>query len=79
METLETKTTYLGNGLYGCRVIDAITKKPIVELQVKKDLISDAYFDMLRTLNKLGRDSHMADSSRHRGKGKVVDAKYIWH
>lgn len=79
METLETKTTYLGNGLYGCRVINSQTNRPIVELQVPKGLISDAYFDMLRTLNKLGYDSDMADASRHRGKGKCINAKYIWH
>lgn len=79
METLETKTTYLGNGLYGCRVINSQTNKPIVELRVQKHLISDAYFDMLRTLDKSCYDSDMAHASRHRGKGKCVNAKYIWY
>lgn len=79
METLETKTTYLGNGLYGCRVINSATKKPIVELRVQKHLISAAYYDMLRTLDKCGYDSKMASASRHRGKNHVVNAKYIWH
>lgn len=79
MDKLKTKTTYLGNGLYGCRVLDSHTGTPVVELQVEKSLISDAYFDMLRTLDKLGSGSDMANASRHRGKGKCVSAKYIWH
>lgn len=79
METLRTKTTNLGKGLYGCRVISIATGKPIVELRVRKSEIGDAYFDMLRTLNKLGDPSPMAEAARHRGKGRVVNAKYIWY
>ncbi|WEM34409.1 hypothetical protein [Xanthomonas phage X1] len=79
METLETKVTRLGNGLYGCRIIRSADKKPIVELRVEKSQIRNAMFDMLRTLDKLGYDSPMAHASRHRGKACVTDSKYIWH
>lgn len=78
-EILGTKVTRLGNGLYGCRVISLKTGKPILELRVSKDHISDAFYDMLRTLDKLGYFSPMAKASRHRGKGKVTTAKYIWY
>ena len=78
MEILQTKVTKRKKGLYGCRIIHAITQKPIVELRVAKNQISDAFFDMLRTLDKLGYDSKMARSSRHRQKGKCVSSKYIW-
>lgn len=79
METLETKVTNLGNGLYGCRVIRLETGKPIVELRVPKHEIGNAIYDMLRTLAKLGYQSPMADASRHRGKARITSAKFIWH
>lgn len=79
MERLKTKVTYLGNGLYGCRVIEISTDKPIVELRVTKSNIGNAIFDMLRTLSKLGYESKMADASRHRAKNFCCDAKYIWY
>jgi hypothetical protein len=79
MESLTTKVTLLGNGLYGCRVINKVTNAPIVELRVPKSEIRNAMFDMLRTLDKLGYDSPMAYASRHRGKACVTKAKYIWH
>ncbi|MNY44189.1 hypothetical protein D3C86_1791940 [compost metagenome] len=79
-EILETKLTRLTkDGLYGCRVIRADTGKPIVELRVEKSSIADAFYDMLRTLDKLGYDSPMANAARHRGKGVPVNAKYIWY
>lgn len=79
-EILETKVTRLTkDGIYGCRVIIKATGKPIVELRVPKHLIADAFYDMLRTLDKLGYNSKMADSSRHRGKGNLVHYKYIWY
>lgn len=79
IETLCTKATRIAPNLYGCRVMNALNKKVIVELQVPKDQIGDAFFDMLRTLDKMGVDSNMAKASRHRQKGKCVSAKYIWH
>lgn len=79
-EILETKVTRLTkDNLYGCRVILKATGKPIVELRVPKHLIADAFYDMLRTLDKLGYNSPMADAARHRGKGNLANAKYIWY
>lgn len=79
METLTTKVTYLGNGLYGCRIIRLANNKPIVETRVPKSEIGDAIHDMLRMLDKIGFDSPMAHASRHRGKASVVNAKFIWY
>lgn len=78
MEMLETKATYLGNGLYGCRVYHRSDMKPICELRVPKSQIGNAMYDMLRTLDKLGYDSKMAHASRHRGKAWPTNSKYIW-
>ncbi len=78
MERLRTKVTYLGKGLYGCRVIDDIKDEVIVETRVVKSEIRHAIFDMLRTLSKGGVDSKMADASRKRGKARCTNAKYIW-
>jgi len=77
-EILKTKVTRLKPNLYGCRVINKQTNKPIVEMQVKKNEISNAFYDMLRTLDKLGFMSRMAKASRHRGKGHTLKVKYIW-
>lgn len=74
---LTTKVTRLKSNLYGCRVFSA--SRLIVELRVPKCQISDAFADMLRTLDKLGYDNDMAAVSRRRQKGKMVDAKYIWY
>lgn len=79
MEPFSTKTTNLGNGLFGCRVFN--NDKLVVELRVPKSLISCAYRDMFRTLDKLGFDSKMAHASRMRGKNHVslTGYKYIWY
>lgn len=79
VEIFDTKVTRLGNGLYGCRVINIDTQQPIVELRVTRTDISNAFFDMFRTLDKLGYPSPMAHASRHRGKGVSPTAKYIWY
>jgi len=79
-EILYTKVTYLGKGLYGCRVYNRNTDKPIVELRVCKKLIGSAFRDMLRTLDKLGWDSPMAHAARHRNKPYTHNpGKYIWN
>ncbi|WAX21906.1 hypothetical protein [Stenotrophomonas phage RAS14] len=79
-DILYTKVTYLGKGLYGCRVYNRKTNLPLVELRVCKRLIGSAFRDMLRTLDKLGWDSPMADASRHRDKSYTQNpGKYIWY
>lgn len=79
MEPFSTKTTSLGNRLYGCRVFN--NGKVIVELRVPRSLISSAYREMFRTLDKLGYDSKMAHSSRMRGKNheSLNGYKFIWY
>lgn len=77
-EIFKTKVTYLGNGLYGCRVIKLVDNKPIVEMRVPKGQIADAIHDMLRMLHKCGWQSPMAIASRHRGKSKVINVKLLW-
>ena len=79
MGILKTKVTRLKPNLFGCRVLDVATGQPIVELRVTKDQIGHAFFDMLRTLDKLGYQSKMAWASRHRQKGHCVNSKYIWY
>ena len=78
-EPLSTKTTRIGNNLYGCRIYNL--GKLIVEMRVPRQLISTAYRDMFRTLDKLGYKSKMAHSSRMRGKnhGILNGYKYIWY
>ena len=79
IEPLSTKTTRVAPGLYGCVVFnDGV---PVVEVRVPRSLISSAYKDMFRTLDKLGFQSRMAHSSRMRGKNhqNVNHYRYIWH
>ena len=79
MEPFSTKTTRVTGSLYGCRVFNK--GKLLVELRVPQRLISTAYRDMFRTLDKLGYCSDMAHSSRMRGKNheNLNGYKYIWH
>lgn len=79
MEPFSTKTTRLTGSLYGCRVFNK--GKLVVELRVPKKLISTAFRDMFRTLDKLGYDSPMAHASRMRGKNheSLKGYKYIWY
>lgn len=78
-EPLTTKTTKLGSGFYGCRVFNR--GKLVVELRVPRNLVSSAYRDLFRTLDKLGVGSKMAHSSRMRGKNheSLKGYKYIWY
>lgn len=78
-EILTAKVTNLGNGLYGCRIIDTTTNQWIVEAQVPKQHISGAIKDMLRTLDKICYESPMAYASRHRDKPSYTNFKYIWN
>ena len=78
-EPFTTKTTKIAPRVYGCRVFNG--GKLLLELQVPKNLISSAYRDMFRTLDKLGYNSPMAHASRMRGKNheNLTGYKYIWH
>jgi hypothetical protein len=79
-EPFYTKVTYLGKGLYGCRIYRKDTNVYIVEMRVCKKLIGSAFRDMLRTLDKLGWVSPMAHASRHRDKPYTHNAsKFIWN
>lgn len=78
-EALTTKVTNLGNGLYGCRIIDITTSQWVVEARVPKQHISGAIKDMLRTLDKLCYRSSMATASRHRNKPSYTNFNYIWN
>ena len=79
-EPLYTKVTYIGKGIYGCRVYSRKSNKPIVEIRVCKRLIGSAFRCMLRTLDKLGWDSPMAHAARHRDKSYTTDpGNYIWY
>lgn len=79
MEPFSTRTTKISTRLYGCRVFNK--GKLLVELRVPKNLISSAYRDMFRTLDKLGYTSPMAHASRMRGKNheSLTGYKYIWY
>lgn len=79
MEHCSTKTTKVAKGLYGCRVW--YKDRLVVEMRVPRHLVSCAYRDMFRTLDKLGFDSKMAHASRMRGKNhtSVTNYKYIWY
>lgn len=66
VEPYRTKTTRLGDGRYGCRVYKGDVL--VCEMRVQKGLISVAYKDMLRTLDKMGSNSRMASASRDRPK-----------
>lgn len=80
-DTLTTKVTQLGNGLIGCRVLNAVTLAPIVEIRVTSmNQVSSAIKEMLRTLDKLGYDSKMASASRNRDNGMPANkSKMIWY
>jgi hypothetical protein len=65
-EIYTTKATYLGKGLYGCRVFNKETGKWLCEARVKKRGIQLAFKELLRTLDKSGSMSPMAYASRHR-------------
>lgn len=80
-EIFETQVNYLGKGLYGCRVFyKHQLDKPICELRVTKSQISTAFYDMFRTLDKLGYMSPMAHASRSRDKfHPQLKSKYIWY
>lgn len=78
MDNITTKTTYLGNKLYGCR----IWYKGILccESRVSKGEISSAFKSMLRMLDKCGYDSKMAHSSRHRDNHMPLNtSKMLWY
>lgn len=55
-EIFKTKVTRLRPGLYGCRVLFAEDDTVFAELRVPKNQIGDAFFDILRTADKLGYD-----------------------
>lgn len=78
-EVLTTKVTKLSSSLWGCRVL--IEGKVVVEVRVtSREYIQPAFKDMLRVLDKLGVDSKMAKSSRHRDNGKPTNKfKFIWY
>lgn len=81
-DIIDTKVTKLGTGLYGCRVFRTDTRSVICEMRVRKDMISTAMKYMLRTLDKLGYDSRMCSSSRHRDKNwnfSQLDSGIIWY
>jgi hypothetical protein len=65
-EIFDTKVTSLGKGLFGCRIIDINSGDWIIQSVVKKSNIQLAIREMLRTLDKLGYDSPMANASRMR-------------
>lgn len=78
MENCTTKTTHLGNGLYGCRV----WHKSILtcETRVSKIEISSAFKSMFRMLDKCGYDSEMAHASRHRNNHMpLINTRTIWY
>ena len=77
-EIFTTKVTRLKPDLYGCRVLFIADGSLFAELRVPKCQIGDAFFDILRTADKLGYISPMAQATRKRHKGKVTSAKYIW-
>ena len=79
MEILKTRSTHLGNGVYGCRIYDNRTGNWIVEMRVPKNMISNAIYDMLRTLDKIGYPSQMSSAARSRGKGRCLNVKTIWN
>ena len=80
METLAVKVTNLGNGLYGCRVINLKTNKWIVEGRVPKRHIGGAIKTLLRDLDKVGFQSPMATASRFReGTQYYTNFKFIWN
>lgn len=80
-EIFYTKTTPVGKGLYGCRIYRIDNDACVVEMRVPKILISDAFRDMFRTLDKLGYNSPMAHASRMRGKnfGTANGCKYKFY
>jgi hypothetical protein len=77
-EIFKTKVTRLRPGLYGCRVLFAEDDTVFAELRVPKNQIGDAFFDILRTADKLGYDSPMAHATRRRQKGRVTGTRYFW-
>lgn len=77
-EIFTTKVTRLKPNLYGCRVVFIADGNLFAELRVHKHQIGDAFYDILRTADKMGYLSPMARATRQRGKAKVTFAKYIW-
>lgn len=79
-----TKATYLGNGLYGCRLYFVEDGRPWCELRVPKSHIGWAFRDMLRTANKVGWQCPLAIATRKRMNRspyyplEKVRSKYIW-
>ena len=71
MSEYTTKSTNLGNGLYGCRVFKS--DRLICEMRVRKIHISWAFYYMLRTIDKMGGDE-MTDRSRFRFTEKYDNA-----
>lgn len=77
-EIFTTKVTRLKPNLYGCRVVFIEDGSLFAELRVPKHQIGDAFYDILRTADKLGYTSPVAQATRKRSKGKITSAKYIW-
>lgn len=79
-EIFTTKVTRLGNGLYGCRIIDLKTNNWIVEARVPKRHIGGAIKTLLRSFDKMGYPSPMAHASRFRSSTQYyTNFKFIWN
>lgn len=75
-QIFDTKVTYLGRGVWGCRILkDGV---PIQEARVnEREHIGPVFRDMLRMLDKCGWCCELAHRSRHRNKpGKTYFTKY---
>lgn len=76
-ERITTKITRLANNIYGCRIF--YDGELVLENRSVKTGISSAIKDGLRTLDKLGYDSNMAHSSRHRDNHMAIHkGKTLW-
>mgnify|MGYP006283120793 CR=1 FL=1 len=78
MNNYTTKSTYLGNGIYGCRVF--YNGKLIVEGRGKKSEIGAVFRDLLRTLDKCGGDSFTSAARKRKYKeGNLsLGVKHYW-
>lgn len=80
-QIFDTKVTYLGRGVWGCRVLkDGV---PVKETRVKsREDIGPAFRDMLRMLNKCGWQCDLAIAARKRNNkpgNRYVGFKVIYH
>ena len=61
-----TKVTHLGNGWYGCRVINPAGEVHSESMVKGKAAIKDAMRELLRWVDKMGFDSDLASAARMR-------------